>query len=78
MSKANHLETVGEALFGSRWQTDLADALGVSDRTMRRWKADPSEIPETVWDDCRKLLSDRATHVAKVLTKLPVAKVAAA
>ena len=31
------LTTIGEALYGLRWQTQLAIDVGVSDRTVRRW-----------------------------------------
>ena len=44
MSPAKAIILVGEVLFGPRWQTDLAKALSVSDRTMRRW-ASADEIP---------------------------------
>lgn len=53
------LETIGEALFRSRWQTDLASEIGVSDRTMRRWVASPDSIPEGVWADIRDLCARR-------------------
>ena len=45
MSPAMAISSVGEILFGPRWQTDLAKALSVSDRTMRRW-ASAVEIPK--------------------------------
>ncbi len=51
------LRDVGLALFGPAWQTALADALGVSDRTIRYWVGG-KDIPEGVWGDlaavCRK------------------------
>ena len=31
------LSRIGEALYGDRWQTQLARALGISSRTVRRW-----------------------------------------
>lgn len=33
------LRDAGEALYGPRWQSDLARDLHVADRTMRRWLA---------------------------------------
>lgn len=53
------LETIGEALFGPRWQTALASEIGVSDRTMRRWVASPESIPEGAWADIRDLCARR-------------------
>ena len=37
MSSGQTLTTIGEALYGPRWQTQLAIDVGVSDRTVRRW-----------------------------------------
>jgi len=39
------LERIGQALYGDRWQRQLARALGVSDRTVRRWVIHESDIP---------------------------------
>lgn len=40
------LATIGEALYGPRWQSALARLLGVDDRTVRRWLAADRAIPE--------------------------------
>lgn len=53
------LRAYGEALFGARWQSELARALDVSDRTMRRWCVGASPIPEGLSDDLAKLKSER-------------------
>ncbi len=47
----------GEALYGPRWQSELARDLGVSDRTMRRWVADTSAVPTGLYVDLLRLLS---------------------
>ena len=41
----------GMALFGTQFQTDLAKALDVNDRTMRRWLSGESPVPEKVGND---------------------------
>ena len=41
----------GMALFGNQFQTDLAKALDVNDRTMRRWLSGESPVPEKVGND---------------------------
>ena len=56
----------GAALYGSRWQTDLAEALGVSDRTVRRWVADPEIVPAVAWSDMRRLCRERANELARL------------
>jgi hypothetical protein len=51
---------VGTALYGSRWQSELARALEVSDRTVRRWAAG-QEIPRPgVYRDLLHLVRERA------------------
>ncbi|HXP75342.1 MAG TPA: hypothetical protein VN823_14460 [Stellaceae bacterium] len=42
------LAIIGTALYGERWQTPLANDLQVADRTMRRWLAGESPIPESI------------------------------
>lgn len=54
----NSLDRIGSALYGPRWQSELARALGVSDRHMRRWAAS-GEIPEAYHDALRKLIGER-------------------
>lgn len=50
---------IGEALYGSYWQTELAGSIGVNARTMRRWIADPESMPDTVWTELRALCTRR-------------------
>lgn len=54
-----HLEQIGRALYGERWQSPLARDLDVSDRTMRRWVAGASPIPAAVAHDLTRLLRER-------------------
>jgi len=50
----------GEALYGPRFQRELAEALGVNERTMRRWVAGDTSPPESVLDDLKALVRERA------------------
>ena len=43
----NRLHKEGERIWGPRWQTPLARALKVSDRTVRRWVS--GEVPTKPW-----------------------------
>lgn len=65
------LRAAGEALYGTRWQSDLARDLKVSDRTVRRWDAGSNEIPSGVWPELRALLRARGLALASVRRKLP-------
>ena len=54
------LETAGEALYGPRWQSELARALDVSDRTVRRWVSGVDKVPPGVFVDLLRLTQERA------------------
>ncbi len=56
------LREIGEALWGPRWQSEMARALDVSDRTVRRWAAGDT-IPAGVWLDLMRLMQERATSL---------------
>jgi hypothetical protein len=64
------LKRCGEALYGPRWQSDLARDLDVSDRTVRRWVAG-DEVPEGVYLDLRRLCSERAVEISELIATLP-------
>jgi hypothetical protein len=65
------LGRIGQALYGDRWQRQLARALGISDRTVRRWVLSESEIP---WPFlCEKLpplFKAKVENLATVLKEL--------
>jgi len=65
------LREAGEALYGPRWQSDIARDLGVSDRTVRRWDAGQNAIPPGVWANIRALLKERGRALASMRRKLP-------
>jgi hypothetical protein len=64
------LREAGLALYGPRWTTDLARDLDVNDRTVRRWSAGRSPIPEGLGDDLRELMKARRHALAAVRRKL--------
>lgn len=55
----NTITQFGEALYGPRFQRELAEALGVNERTMRRWIAGDTSPPESVLDDLKALVRER-------------------
>lgn len=65
------LREVGEALYGERWQSDLARDLNVADRTVRRWAAGDFDMPEALGKELRDLCQKRATALDAVRRKLP-------
>lgn len=67
---ASLLKRAGEALFGNQWQTPLAEALGVSDRTMRRWVSEQSPVPEGVLSDIEKAARQRVADIYAFMADL--------
>ena len=61
------MERAGQALFGGRWQSDLARAIGVDSRRVRQWMADERPIPPGVWADIAGLLRQRQIRIGSVL-----------
>ena len=59
------LHEVGEALFGDFWQCALARELGIADRTMRRWVAGTSPIPEGIAPELGRICKVRAKDFAE-------------
>src|SRR5690606_6365951 len=53
------LSRIGNALYGPRWQSDLARDLGVADRTVRAWVAGDRRPAPGVWIDLERLVRER-------------------
>jgi hypothetical protein len=51
------LMLTGYAVFGNQWQTPLAAALGINDRTVRRWAVDGA--PAKIVGELREIISSR-------------------
>jgi hypothetical protein len=66
------LQECGEALYGPRWQTDLANDIGVSDRTMRRWAAGIDDPPPGVYFDLLRLTQERAMMLDALADRLKI------
>jgi hypothetical protein len=52
------LRTIGERLYGPRWQTKLARALPVNPRTVRRWLSGERQIRPLVAERIRAMAAD--------------------
>ena len=64
------LERVGIALYGARWQTDLARDLAVADRSVRRWASGQNPIPASLVGELLVLVEQRAVDLAGVADML--------
>ena len=56
----------GHALYGPRWTSAMARALGVAPRTVRRWSAGEFHVPYHVWDELSGLLAEKSETLAKM------------
>jgi hypothetical protein len=65
------LREAGEALYGRRWQCELARELDVADRTVRRWAAGSHPMPEGLSTELRGLLKSHGLALAAVRRRLP-------
>lgn len=63
------LHSIGNALYGPRWQSELARDLGVSDRTVRRWSAGEHQVPDGIWWDLGIMMDDRRKVLQILLEK---------
>lgn len=68
------LALVGAALYGPRWQTEMAFSVGVADRTVRRWAAGSSAVPADVTAKLLAGVRHRLGELQRIEAKL--AKVA--
>ena len=67
------LRAAGVAMFGERWQTPLADMLGIAPRTMFRWASGQKDIPAGVWDDLAEVCRQRAKGLSGIIAYLETA-----
>jgi hypothetical protein len=65
------LKQCGQALYGPRWQSEVARDLGVADRTVRRWVDGSSDVPDGVYYELLGLCTERAAELDDLIAKLP-------
>jgi predicted transcriptional regulator len=68
------LADTGRALYGERWQSEIARALGVSDRTVRRWVAGDDDPRPGVYVDLLRHVVDRIVDLHEVEERLKRAR----
>lgn len=65
------LNEAGEALYGARWQSDLARDIQIGDpRRVRQWLSGDRGIRPGVWADISSLLRNRAFKALQIAQKL--------
>jgi hypothetical protein len=64
------LNEIGTALFGPSWRAALAAALGVAERTVRRWAAGDTDMPAGIDRDLAALCRRHADRLTKLAQQL--------
>jgi hypothetical protein len=70
MTSADLIRAAGVALYGPRYESDLAIALDVNRRTVRRWKSGEDEPRPGVWSDLLALMDERAGMVEDLVDEI--------
>lgn len=60
----------GEALYGPRWQSEVARDLDVSIRTVQRWAAGAIDPPSGIYVDLLRLTQERAAALDALAPRL--------
>lgn len=63
-------QNAGTLLFGARWQGQMAEAIGVDERTIRKWLS-AERIPDYVIQDVKTLLIERELAIREERRKFP-------
>ena len=61
---------IGEALYGPSWRAALADKLGVSEKSVRRWANGIYRIPEELPAELSKLCREHSEKLATIADQL--------
>ena len=61
------LKKVGVACFGNTWQTEMARALNVNSRTVRRWASGETPLPKQLKQELLKHLKWRKRDIDKAM-----------
>jgi hypothetical protein len=67
MTSAELIRAIGVALFGSRYQQDLGEALGVNRRTVSRWASGEDEPRPGVWPDLLGIMWERRRELGVLI-----------
>jgi hypothetical protein len=67
VTNAELIRIVGPALWGTRWHTDMAQTLGVSDRTVRRWVSGRDAPRPGIWTELVAIIRERCIALGELL-----------
>lgn len=64
------LAKAGRAMYGDQWQSPLARALGINDRTVRRWASGESNVPQHMHSIILGLMDARIASIGLERSKI--------
>ena len=64
------LKDAGEALYGPRWQSDLARYLNITTNTMRRWLVGTNDLSPFIAEQLSLICQERAALLDDVAERL--------
>ena len=67
-----HLRAVGLTLYGPAWQAPLAEALGIAERSIRRWAAG-KPVPAGVWPELSVICQEKEKALSEIIAYLETA-----
>ncbi len=70
MTERDLFERVGATLWGPLWVAPMAEALGVSERSVRYWRAGVRPIPDGVWDDLYGVAERRIAEIHAITDEI--------
>jgi hypothetical protein len=70
MTSAELIKSLGPALFGRNWQSELADWLGMNRRTIRRWISGGDEPRPAVWNDLLEITRERRAQLDELINAI--------
>ena len=68
--KSKLLSDAGEALYGPRWQTELARDLQASEHVIRQWVSGADDVPRKIELALLRLCMARANAIDGILRRL--------
>ena len=69
MTSAELIRAVGEALWSERhWRAEMASALGVGDRVLRRWATGEVEPPPGIWRELLEAIDARRAQLTSAMS----------
>jgi hypothetical protein len=67
MTSAELIKSVGPALFGRTWQSELADWLAVNRKTISRWITGEDEPRAAMWVKLLEIAQERHAQLAELI-----------